>query len=257
MKLLMSVLCLSSIVACGTAPRSSDIKVTNGQVISEDQHPEVIMTSFKTERGSSASCTATFINDHVALTAAHCVNSGTVDSNGQVQMEVSYVTRDASNQRLVVAKSVAVYQDLQWQASGGGVNPNDLGLVVFPAGTAKAHATISTKAPAVGDKLTIVGYGLNNVGLTESGAGVKRQGNNTVKAVEKGFIKFEGVPTTTDATGTNSASGSGDSGGPLFIDGKLVGVTSGGSVNGVVKVSNYVDLTSAASKAFLALHSKR
>ncbi|RYZ83462.1 MAG: trypsin-like serine protease, partial [Proteobacteria bacterium] len=53
------------------------------------------------------------------------------------------------------------------------------------------------------------------------------------------------------------ASGSGDSGGPMFVKGKLVGVTSGGGISktpdGVeLAISFYVDLNSSISKQFLS-----
>lgn len=68
-------------------------------------------------------------------------------------------------------------------------------------------------------------------------------------SISGGFIQFTGVDSTTTADGTDSSSASGDSGGPLFINGKVAGVTSGGF--GRTR-SLYIDLWSAESQAFLS-----
>ncbi len=251
---------IMGLTACGVStPESSDLKVTNGQVISEDVYPEVLMLEISTPSGKPGICTGTFISDAVALTAAHCVNNGQPDDDGKVDMEIHYVhgsdgvqNLDSNKNQNRLAKAVAAYQNKAWQATGGGVNPRDLGIVVFPKGTAKRWATIATRKPTVGDDFVIVGYGLNELMDWGAKAGVKRMGKNKIKVLENGFIKFEGTPRNLDADGINSASASGDSGGPLFVNGELVGTTSGGGVRGNVKASNYVDLTSDSSREFLA-----
>jgi hypothetical protein len=106
-------------------------------------------------------------------------------------------------------------------------------------------AQLFAQPPRPGDQLTIVGYGLNDL-RTRSGAGRKRVGTNTVTRVSSGMIQFQAYQGERKAV-----SGSGDSGGPLFINGKLAGVTSGGAHFGGFKESMYVDLSSQMSQAFL------
>lgn len=246
---------IMGLAACGVnTPETSDLKVTNGQAISEDVYPEVLMLEISTPAGKPGICTGTFVSDSIALTAAHCVNNGKPDDDGKVDMEIHYVQNGGErnlDKKNRLAKAVAAYQYKAWQASGGGVNARDLGVVVFPAGTAKHWATIASRKPTVGDDFVIVGYGLNELMDFGANAGVKRMGKNKILKVEAGFIRFEGTPRNLDADGINSASASGDSGGPLFVNGELVGTTSGGGVRGNVKASNYVDLTTDSSREFL------
>lgn len=94
----------------------------------------------------------------------------------------------------------------------------------------------------------------------ETGVGTKRSGTNVIERAESGIIQFQGVLSGED-TGEQSASGAGDSGGPLFIKDKgnfrLAGVTHGGSLiesksGAIVKKSLYVDLNSESSKKWLS-----
>lgn len=84
----------------------------------------------------------------------------------------------------------------------------------------------------------------------ETGSGVKRSGKNKILNVADGTIQFQGgIGTKSD--GINSASGAGDSGGPLFVSEngqpKIAGVTHGGTLgideDTFVKKSTYVDLS--------------
>lgn len=88
----------------------------------------------------------------------------------------------------------------------------------------------------------------------EDGVGTKRSGKNRISSLNRGTIRFNGI-VDQDGTDEDSVSGSGDSGGPLFVeeDGRylLAGVTHGGRLsnqNGSLhKVSVYADLTADAS----------
>jgi hypothetical protein len=120
-----------------------------------------------------------------------------------------------------------------------------------------------------------VGFGLNNYSYgsrgeqTGQGSGTKRKGQNKIVEVREGMIRFYGVPTATDRNvpqGFESASGSGDSGGPLLIDGALAGTTAGGGLAQVrdregrmstVKVSQYVDLHEPSNEEFLRMALER
>ena len=133
--------------------------------------------------------------------------------------------------------------------------------------SAPAISPISVEAPKVGEAFTIVGYGNNmnfidNSGvLNGAGAGVKRAGSNRISKVSGGMISFAGLTGTVEIEGMEAgqyvSSGSGDSGGPMFVNDKLVGITSGGGLSqtqdGIeIAISLYVDLNSPQSKQFLA-----
>lgn len=248
-------LAFAGLVACGASQEpESELKVTNGRVIAEKAFPAVFQIEVSDSFGRSGTCTATFVTDSIALTAAHCVNTGRRLASGQVEGNVRFVESQGGESRTnnVIAESTSLYQHPEWSTSAG-VSSADLGIIVFPEGTARAVVPLRKKAPKVGEKLTIVGYGINDyMGRGEGSSGVKRLGENEVDAVEEGFIKFAGTPANTDESGIDGASGSGDSGGPLFIDGELVGTTSGGGVRDGLKHSLYVDLTTKKSQDFLA-----
>lgn len=238
---------------CGTAQQASHIDVTNGRPISEKTFPAVISLSVEHD-GREGICSGTFISDHIVLTAAHCVSDGHMaDPSAETTFNVSMVKFEGSDNShpILLAKSEATYQHPEW--TGNGVGPKDLGIVIFPKGTAPAVANIRTAAPKAGEDIEIVGYGINDtrVGRDTISAGIKREGHNKLKEVKDGMLMFEGSPINVDASGTNSASGGGDSGGPLFIDGQLAGTTSGGGVRDGSKVSFYVDLTTPSSRQFL------
>ena len=94
--------------------------------------------------------------------------------------------------------------------------------------------------PKAGEKIAILGFGLNNL-KNRTGSGVKREGFNTISEIKDGMILFEGYDSSQDNSGENAASGSGDSGGPLFsISGNCIhGVTSGGYMRNNIKYSKY------------------
>lgn len=85
----------------------------------------------------------------------------------------------------------------------------------------------------------------------ETGVGKKRSGTNNITEVNGGLILFSGTTGGAD-DGINSASGAGDSGGPLFVKEngkyKLAGTTHGESLGAkddqFIKKSTYVDISS-------------
>ena len=238
------------LVNCGVES-GSDIKVANGTVIPETSYPSVVL--LYDQAGSI--CTGTFITDEIVLTAAHCTMSGKVDSQGNVDLTLGIIEiEDAEeNKAKLVAKSTRIVRNPLWDRNGRNVNRYDLGVVYFPEGTARAVSRITDYPARQGDDFTIVGYGLNQTLDMNDGssAGVKRVGYNSVSSVSGGFIQFYGQTKTTSGDGSNASSGSGDSGGPLFIDGEIAGVTSGGGNSWGQARSLYVDVHSSTSRDFL------
>lgn len=239
---------------CGAATETSSTKVTNGREVAEGEFPSVVLLFDQT---AGAICTGTFITPTVVLTAAHCSMSGKVNSQGEVDLKLAIVNikDQAKKEAEVVAVSTKVVRNPLWDKNGGNVNSYDLGLVTFEPGVAQAVSEIAPQRAKVGDRLEIVGYGLNQATNLKdpSSAGVKRTGTNKVVSLSQGFIQFDGANNTSKADGTNSSASSGDSGGPLFIDGKVAGVTSGGGWGGFFKTrSLYIDLYSPQSQEFLA-----
>jgi secreted trypsin-like serine protease len=255
-KILGTGLLASALIGCGSSAHNSETKVTNGREIGESTHPSVVLLVMQTDEGQGI-CTGTFVNDSQIVSAGHCVE-GLDAANPALYV----VTINAQGQYVATAKAVNFVRHPSYNIRLG-VSPYDVSVINFKADTAPAVSALATRAPSAGDTLTIVGYG-NNVNefdrwgdLTGSGAGVKRVGTNTVDSVSGGFIHFLGLPEANGKMdlGTLVSSGSGDSGGPLFVNGKLAGITSGGGLRsdgrgGYVATSKYVDINSRYVKSF-------
>jgi secreted trypsin-like serine protease len=249
-------------IACGSAGNeTSAVKVTNGIEIAETDYPSVVFIAAQTPEGL-ANCTATFVNDSQVVSAGHCVE-GTSERSPAIYLVEQTIVNGRPQMR-ALAKAQRWYRDASYDINDG-VGPLDLSVINFPANSAPATSAIAVVDPQVDDELTIVGYGNNrnyvdSLGqLSGSGAGKKRKGVNVVGNVsDDGMIQFIGVPSALSdvEAGRYALSGSGDSGGPLFIKGRLAGVTSGGGVGQTedgqdIYISQYVNLRSASSQALL------
>lgn len=125
---------------------------------------------------------------------------------------------------------------------------------------------LSDETPKMGNPILMAGYGVNDLyvpslaesvfpylppvltkaianffpsslkPLMSSGSGIKRKGYNTISDVEDAFIFVTGLTQDKGSAfapqpdGQNATTGSGDSGGPIFLNGKIIGVTSHGGV---------------------------
>jgi secreted trypsin-like serine protease len=259
---------LLGLVACGQmndAQETSETKVTNGLKAS-GEFPSVILLQFSTGGNGSSICTGTFVNDAQVVTAAHCVYD--ILKNGRTASSMTF-TKTLANGRSQRVTAVSLKYHPGYTVVPGKLSNHDLAVVTFPRNSAPATTPLYPETPSVGQKFTIVGFGVNDYQYdsagqqTGSGSGTKRKGENEIYQVEDGMIKFYGVPTASDPTvaqGQAAASGSGDSGGPLLIDGSLAAVTAGGGLaqatdeegrSFTVKVSNYVDLNEVSNADFL------
>lgn len=257
----------SALIACGTAKQSSETKVTNGKEISESTYPSVVLIVTVTAEGQGL-CTGTFVNDAQMISAGHCVEGLDPDLEpsadpAKKDFGLYAVAMGEDGQYFVKAQAVSFKRHPNYNIRLG-VSAYDVSVIDFPADSAPAVSSVANRTPSAGQTLTIVGYGNNVNGFdnfgqqTGSGAGTKRVGTNRVGAVSEGFINFNGLPEADGVTteGTLVSSGSGDSGGPLFVDGKLAGITSGGGLRrdgrgGYLATSKYVDINSVYVKSFV------
>jgi len=220
-------------VACKDASISQS-KIINGEVISENSWQEVEQISWTIGGGASGSCTGTFISDSTFITAAHCVT----DDSGR--MHGVYLSRNK-------VQSTKVIWHPKWQGRSDN-HTHDLALVIFPSGTARKFAKIYPHVARKGDKITIVGYGGSRVQPGLSEAILKRVGTNTLLGLASdGSLLFKGPPFP-DGKPNNAGIAPGDSGGPLFINGQIVGTTRGGLQDGT---AYYVNLQQRDNHQFL------
>lgn len=226
----VSILFVAS--ACGFKSESS-LQITNGKEIDETRYQSVVFI-----RGGAAGrvqdCTATFVNHYQAVTAAHCL-----DGMNPSEDEIYAAKFDASGKEITSFSSEGFHIHPLYDPTIS-PNPHDLAVVDFPRHSASTIALISSKAPKIGTWVQLVGYGDDEnfydeaAVLSGSGSGKKRVGTNKVYAYEHDMILIVGVPGADKgpSLGTQSCSGAGDSGGPLFKNSTtLVGVTFGGGLH--------------------------
>lgn len=215
---------LSFVVACQpkVLPQGadeSDVSVRNGTEIAETEFPAVVWIG---------GCTATFVSHNTLLTAAHCVgnrNRTTGLVAGQIRLPKN------GN-----ATSLKVYANpkhgSQFDSRGNRieVDENDLVVAIFPDNTAPATMPIHLQRTKIGDTFTIVGYGGYIWSPPRGSPTTKRKGTNRILSFADDMINSTGFtgPKSAGADGTNVSVAPGDSGGPLFIDGELAGIASGG-----------------------------
>jgi hypothetical protein len=158
------------------------------------------------------SCTATIISPGVALTAAHCLD---LLKPKDMSIELSKGVQVKINKFLPHPK----YSD---QILG---SPYDIALITFsPLRSAKESLELDYEIPKINDAVELVGFGngiiLSDYGIDQDGAGVKRHGTNVIGAMtEDGQIVIQSQK-------GKAAAISGDSGGPLIKNGKMIGVVS-------------------------------
>jgi hypothetical protein len=242
-ELSVKILCLMATIimlaSCQTTTPPSAVKITHGVAIPEARYPSVVLLAMRVGDGLTATCTATFVNHHQALTAAHCL--GQLDPK---QPDIYHaVPEEKGLRRLTKALSFAVHP----KSDKKSVNMYDLAVVNFPLETAPAVSPIIDRQPREKEKVLLVGYG-----EFEAGAGAKRYGKNEIAAFQEELITIAGVPGETEGMQSPAF---GDAGGPLFIQEMLTGVTSGGNVvsneEGAEVISNFVNLAHPESVAFL------
>lgn len=259
---------LLALTACGESTHSA-LRVTNGEIIQESDRPEVVNLYRRVYQNGQlkggSTCTGTWIGENTILTAAHCTGDGPSDAEGKVadaEIVVFEVTDHSTmpKQTRLITRVLEVYRNKQWEAKKG-YNRYDLALLKTEAKTAnerpRGEARISRVAPLKGEAIEIVGYGYYDMStFGKKGDDQKRVGRNKIADVSQGFINITGEvkDKTGGATGEASSAGQGDSGGPMFRKGELIGVASGGGTGGLFArgEASYVDLNTEDSKAFLA-----
>ncbi|WP_394835562.1 trypsin-like serine protease [Pendulispora rubella] len=158
-------------------------------------------------------CSGSVISSTVVLTAAHCLA-------GFSSFEVRTGTKAGSSPTSKLAVK-EVHAHPSYDPNGAADQKYDIGVIVLSNATSLSPLTIGRTAltnSAVGKDVRLVGYGWND-GVSKSGGGVKREITVAVKELKSDDFSVGEYGRT---------SCHGDSGGPAFLDGKIVGVTSYG-----------------------------
>ncbi|WP_368668980.1 serine protease [Corallococcus sp. CA053C] len=147
----------------------------------------------------SSRCTATLVAPRVALTAAHCVDYQS-DTKSDTTGTHGTVTLGSGATRTVI----------QRRAFGSATGESDVALLVLDKACPKTITPISIGSafPADGTLIRIFGFGCTSESTT-----CQRTGGDTKQVV-------------TATMGESASLCPGDSGGPVIVDGKIVGVNS-------------------------------
>ena len=213
MKIIWSILlflCLPLSVISGTIdPNTPDSKYTEYG----NKFHCVIKICGVEKQGSLYCASAVAIDSHHVLTAAHVVSKS----------EVCVVTVNETKHTI---EKIIVHKDFTEDSFGVAdiaicYSPTDLGLDFYPK--------LYDKNDEVGKICSIAGYGLTGNFITGSDKsdGQKRAGSNIIDYIEKDMLVCD--PSARDSKKYTSLEfflASGDSGGGLFIDGKLAGINS-------------------------------
>jgi len=199
-----------------TPAPASEVKLINGKLIPESDHPETVMLESK--------CSATFVSDNTLITAGHCASSGT-------QLVVPILNN---------AKSIKVIRHPKYDYTG----KDDITVAIFPDGTAKHWLPVANTQVAVGTEVEFIGYGQYRPGVADY---KKRYGTNKISSIRNGWITSSRSSVEVNS-GKDVSVAPGDSGGTLKYKGSLIGVTS--------QYENYTgsghaDITIASNTAFL------
>ena len=233
---------LAFTVGCANeAYSTSSIPTASGRFSSiTNNYPGVVMVILPAGQGL---CSGAIVSAHAVLTATHCLLSAgtyTVRSNNGDFM-TSHVVHTGN----------------------GSVNDvSDIGLLIFDDVTlTNFNDEIYSIADGanVGEAVTVVGFGCTSV-ETRVGAGVKREGTNTISSKGDYLVLLTPMANTARAIiGDANQAGTcfGDSGGPLFVNNngrlEIAGVTHAGGTYGKYYVSEFTDVAdNSNNRAFLA-----
>lgn len=258
---MVGALLMASLPFIGACQKESEstLKVANGEEAKNNEFPSVVL--LLSEHGEKRSvCTGTFITDSHVITAAHCI-----PKVSKPHRYLNYIVGDKGKGYQVAAPAISVAIHPSYGKSPNAAqDPHDLAIVQFPIGSALDQARLSTRTPSIEDEATIVGFGSDQLEadlsgtLQGEGAGVKRFGTNRNLKIEDGLLVAKGLTSSEESinAGRWVSAGKGDSGGPLFVDGRLVGISSSGSVQQnhrgtLVGISRFVDLTREDNSEFI------
>lgn len=195
-------------------------------------------------------CSGTLVSETVFLTAAHCVEAPFVGDTVCVTFDPVFVE---GRSKLYCGEAVA--SPLYTQAQN---DPNDLAVVLFDKPVKGIEpATLTTEGYL--DSVTLtqdtefvsVGYGDTEYtnapgGPVNSHPWTRMYAVGRFNALGPGYLRLTQNPATGDAGTCN-----GDSGGPIFLDGVLVAITTTGDM--FCKATNVAQrLDTAEAQAFLS-----
>jgi len=187
--------------------------------------------------GTGGNCTGTLLSYRVVLTAAHCVDPDPGLSVEGIEARFGPIS-ESEGAFLEVIPVEDYYWDSTWNFSG-----DDIALLLLEADSSVEpypYNTVSLTGADLGRDLTMVGWGITDDGRQDDGT--KRVATGPLVSFDNSKVFRYGDP--------QGATCNGDSGGPEFLDGEVVGITSfhsGGcgafeGASGATRVAAYKNL---------------
>ncbi|WGY00756.1 trypsin-like serine protease [Nocardioides sp. QY071] len=272
MRARLLTLVVAAVAGLGLVVPTSPASASTGGTVDGDTHPNVAMIAFYDADGRFR-CSATLVSPTVLVTAAHCT-SGTL---GKTLVTFDSVVAEAPPSPLPVASDVSAgYTDADITGAGylSGTaythpdysdftdldNWNDVGVVVLdhavgiaPAPLAGLNAADAVKQPRK-TLFTAVGYGTE---VRQADTGSQKPTPMSYPIIRR-YVEMPGQKITPQIIQTNGNENDpfgtggtcfGDSGGSLWLDGKVVGVTSYGYTQNCRYLDGYqrIDIPGVAS----------
>jgi hypothetical protein len=238
MHLLQRAALAAALVVAGVLPASA-LAITNG-VPDGNTHPSVGLLVAAVD--STPICSGTLIGATTFVTAAHCV-AGAGSASLAVQFDTGTVPASGYRFDPAFGKNAS--------------DPHDLAVVTLAWSPGIAPSLLAPVGSAdrslKGMSLTAVGYGYYDR-VTGGGPprflydGVRRSATAPVYSVQQDQIR---VLSNANGTGQGGVC-FGDSGGPWYLNGSVVGLTMGGDM-ACSGMSRVYRLDTPAARAFLAL----
>ncbi|NBQ53621.1 MAG: hypothetical protein EBU49_08585 [Proteobacteria bacterium] len=187
--------------SCG-APRSSHLKVHNGDLVDDPTGPV---------RKLSEGCTGSFVAPRVFVTAGHCTGKQVLSHDESLSVYLGKCLAGAG-----FDGKTDFRVDGDWRICKTDGPASTIGV--------KRYLSVSRKPVKVGQAITFMGYGEGDK-IRKTGSGKLRKGSARIASADGESLKVSGVPAR-----HGQATAPGDSGGPwLDPNGDLVGIHRSGT----------------------------
>ncbi|MFE2692800.1 trypsin-like serine protease [Streptomyces mirabilis] len=253
--------------SANTSGASVDPKIIGGTTTTITTAPWMAQLLYSDDKGTSSTsddvgffCAGSVVSPTKILTAAHCVKGYDWKAHGAVVTGTSQLP-SAGGTDLHGGTASFVWRQWNHPSYNASTIDNDIAVLTLdgPVKAKPIRMTTSgdTASYASGTKATLYGWGRTSSGTQDISETLKTAtlpiksdatcGGYYGGEFIKGHMVCAGNPATGSDTGTTSAC-NGDSGGPLIVGGRIVGVVSWGVVDCVqkgaysvfTKVSTYV-----------------